>query len=292
MNMESKLTHRSKKEHPATLYNKARHHVFSLFEKTNDVDKSLEVIDAHKLLRPLKAGLKAELIFYDRFRDALQLEPLLDAGVKADFTGLRKGTMINLDVTTNLEYKDINKYVNCIQKRKKLYEIVLVDLKKEDIEFFPLRFPICPRCQRFSHYVVYISRPSSDVFFFASTGQTLFRYCSYCDEADTLEYFDYRLDSILYHLEERLHDQREPETSDPDFNANRYIKQESISIIRFFEGRTNLLVSALAEGDYIITDPRDADGYYGGKVLWTHPLARKYFNDVMDYDYYDGPIIL
>jgi|GEM_PF-4965236 len=55
-----------------------------------------------------------------------------------------------------------------------------------------------------------------------------------------------------------------------------------------FESESQKLISALSEGDYIITDPRDADGYPGGRILWVHPLADRFFGDTIDYDHYDG----
>ena len=67
------MSKRSKKEHPAVLFNKARHHMFSVYEKTRDFDKSSEVLNKHPLIRPSKYGLKAELLFYDKFYTELRL---------------------------------------------------------------------------------------------------------------------------------------------------------------------------------------------------------------------------
>jgi len=277
-----------KKEHPAALFNKARHHMFSVYEKTRDFDKSLEILEKYPLVRPSKYGLRAELLFYDKYYRELKLDPLLDAGVKADFSGIRDKKAVNFDVTTNLKYKDINKYVDAVQKKRKRYEIALVNLKSEEIGFFPLRFPICPECGLFSHYVLFMSRPSSDVTWSLSTSQALIRHCPNCYEFDVIEEYSYYMTSVLVELEDISHDQMYEETRDPKFNAEKFIRNESIPIVQSFESESRKLVSALSEGDYIITDPRNGGGYYGGRILWLHPLAVSYIEDTIDYDYYDG----
>lgn len=45
------------------------------------------------------------------------------------------------------------------------------------------------------------------------------------------------------------------------------------------------MLSALAEEDYMITDPRDGDDYYGGRLLWKHPLTIKHLDDIIDLPY-------
>lgn len=279
-----------KKEHPAALFNKARHHVFSVYEKTQDIDKALQVLKKYPLVRTSKYGLKAELLFYDRFYTELKLDPLLDAGVKADFSGVRKGKAVNFDVTTNLEYKNINKYVNIIQRKRKRYEIALVNLKSEEVEFFPLRFPICTNCGLFAHYVLFMSRPSSEVTWSVSTSQALIRHCANCFEFDIIQEYSYQIPSILVQLEDLF--EMYEETRDPSLDPDKFVQNESISIVQSFESESQKMFSTFSEGDYIVADPRNGSGYHGGRILWVHPLAIRFFGDTIPYDYYDGAYIL
>src|SRR5437773_827655 len=92
--------------HPASICNAIRHHSFSILEKTGDMEKALRALSDYslppRLQRTFRAGLKAELIFFLENQTALQLEPLLDAGVKADFSGFRVGKPVSIDVPANV----------------------------------------------------------------------------------------------------------------------------------------------------------------------------------------------
>jgi hypothetical protein len=93
--------------HPAKIYHDQRRIIFGLYEKYG-LDKSIDYIKSAKLLPNIKAGLRAEVLFYHENKTELKLEALLDVGVKADFTGIKNHQMINFDVTTNVSYKNID----------------------------------------------------------------------------------------------------------------------------------------------------------------------------------------
>lgn len=260
------------KLHPATLYTIVRHHVFSVFEKTGDIDGALAVMSQYSIPRNLfpnfYSGLRAELIVYANKRTELKLEPLLDAGVKADFSGVRKGRPINVDVTTNLDYKDINHYAGVTRKRGKLYEIALVNLKTEDIEFFPLRFPICPDCGNFSHYVVFLGAPDSAVLFWASEWQITARHCPHCLTFERVSSDNHVLHSPLVYLENLDEDD-----TPSDLTPEKYLAMKSIPIATFFEKVGGKIVSALAEQEWELVD-KHGEAEWDWRLLWKHALAK------------------
>ena len=58
--------------------------------------------------------------------------------------------------------------------------------------------------------------------------------------------------------------------------------------IIYFEKESKLLLSALAEDDYHFTG-KNGDGFYFGKLYWSHPLARDLSNsiDISSFDLWD-----
>jgi hypothetical protein len=283
---------RESKMHPqvrnyAALFHNFRRRIFLIYEELG-YDKTVDFIQNSKVPANIKAGLIAEVLFYDRYFKKFKLEPLLDALVKADFTGSKDGMLVNFDVTTNVKYKDIDDYLDVIQKREKLYEIVLVDLKNEEFNFFPLRFPECPKCGKFSHYIIYLEPPSTD--FYRATNisdaQTLVQYCGKCKYFKEIDTYTYEVHSI--------HSTIETLSSETDVDGSRIyaereiqevINSEALSIRKFFEKTSTFIISGVAENEYVITDPRDASGYYAGLLHWKHPLAHDLSNYI---DIYAG----
>lgn len=263
-------------DHPASVWNRIRHHSFSILEKTDDIDKALGPLSEYslssKLRRTFTAGLKGELMVYSRYRKTLQLEPLLDAGVKADFTGIRDGQPVNIDVTTNAAYKDIDKYSSVSRRRNRLYEMAVVDLKHDRVDWFPLRFPFCPHCGKFSHHILFLNAPEGS-HWWASQYQEIVRYCPYCDFSKRKETYTYLVPSPLLGLKDKMAYQHS-ELEDKRFKPDIFLAGECAPITRFFQKEGNVLISGVAEIDYIITDPRDGDGYDSGRLLWNHPLVK------------------
>jgi hypothetical protein len=239
----------------------------------------MEIIRNKRIPTTSKAGLKAELIFYSKFGSKILLEPLLDAGVKADFTGKKNGRLVNFDVTTNIEYKDIDKYVDVIQKRKKTYEIVHINLKSEEILFYPLRFPIC-RCGRFSHYILYLEPPMYELNIYAeiSDTQILVQYCSNCNYSKRLKTYHYLVPFFsgkLEYLMDRCLDLEEEVCME---RVENLVRQDAVSVVKFFEKTSNLLISGVTEN--VIKDEDDVIVQYGNnyqhkELHWKHPLARE-----------------
>jgi len=269
------------------IWKRIRYHAFSLYEREKDPDEVLDIIESiYDLSRTHKAGINAELNVYHIYRDELRLEPLLDAGVKADFTGIKKGIPTNFDVTTNLKYKDIEDYREIMQNKRKIYEIILV--KDDGIEFFPLKFPICEDCNHFAHYILFMSDPSSRIHHYASTGQMTVKYCPHCDEYTDVESYDFMINSITLFIEQMENDQKHDELKRPEKEVQNEIINRITSVVNFFEKESGFLYSGIAERDWVVTRPSDGEGYWGSRVYWIHPLASPYINSILNYYVYNG----
>ena len=278
---------RPKARNYAAMFHSFRRRVFLNYEEYG-YDKTVGLIRNSRVPAHIKAGLNAEVLFYDRYFKIFKLEPLLDARVKADFSGDKNGKFVNFDVTTNVDYKNLDDYIDVVQKRGKPYEIVLTDLKNEEFEFFPLRFPICPRCGKFSHYIVYLEPPSTTFYqtMHTSDQQTLLQYCGKCKYFKNVDGYTYEVHSINSTIEAMS---AEVDVDNSPMYCTHEIQEyrdtESVSIRKFFEKISNFVISGVAENDYVITDPRDGSGYYAGLLHWKHPLA----HDLTEYiDVYSG----
>ncbi|MBA7518993.1 hypothetical protein ES705_11067 [subsurface metagenome] len=274
---------------PSVIYFNVRGACFKRYE-SNGLDNALDYIRAKKITPNLKAGLKAEILFYDRYKDDLKLEALLDAGVKADFMGIQKGQPVNYDVTTNLKYKDIEDFREVMQKKEKLYTIALVNLRSEEVEFFPLKFPICPKCNYFSHYLLYIYPPDTKFLHFNEMSgiQTIVQFCPYCGFYDEVREFSYHIHTFKKE-EELLYTQEvDDQYMHSSKNVKEMVRDRAKREIIYFEKESKLLLSALAEDDYHFTG-KNGDGFYFGKLYWSHPLARDLSNsiDISSYDLWD-----
>jgi hypothetical protein len=268
------MIHRAKDY--AAIFHSFRRLVFLHYEK-HGYGKTIEFIQNSRALPHIKAGLSAEVLFYDRYFKKFRLEPLLDARVKADFSGDKDGKFVNFDVTTNIRYKNIDDYLDVVQKRGKPYEIVLTDLKNEDFQFLPLKFPICPKCGKFSHYIIYLEPPSTSFYLTMNTSdqQTLVQYCEKCKYFKNVDTYTYEVHSIGQGIEE-MSSQREMDSSPVYSNRQieEYRETASVRVRKFFEKTSDFIISGIAENDYVATDPRDGSGYYAGLLHWKHPLAK------------------
>lgn len=101
---------------------RTRHHVFAAFNKYG-VDVSKWANDTHfksgDISESQAIGVDYEIIFYNSFRETLNLVPALDCGDHTDFVGFFKGHYLRIDVTGNIHEKqsswsDYCKYIDHI----------------------------------------------------------------------------------------------------------------------------------------------------------------------------------
>lgn len=85
-----------------------RHHAFSRFHLSG-LTGAIAVLDERRLKNEItddqRLGLLAELLFYGRFKSEYCLTPTLDCGDHKDFVGMINGSVVGIDVTTNVSNK-------------------------------------------------------------------------------------------------------------------------------------------------------------------------------------------
>lgn len=280
-------SNRTAKKKGPEIWHNLRRYVLSVYEK-HGYDKAIDLVKTMRMIPKFRSGLLAELIFYHKYQKEFSLEPLLDAGVKADYGGMREGKLVNFDVTTNLSFKNMDDYVNVVQRRRKQYDIALVNPKSEDVEFLPLKFPICRACNKFAHHLVYVLPPGSDTYWswHMSDQQVIMKYCTHCGKTDEIQSYSYGITMFSYLRDYLAHEEEvDSNLMYTDKEVDDRITHSAISTVKLFEKTSSLLVSAIAENDVFYTYKQEGGETYG-RLLWTHPLARDLGTEL---DFHYGP---
>ena len=249
-------------------------------------DEAVENLASRKINLRWKNGLLGELVFYDRCKEYLKLVPTNDLE-KADFYGFRSGHPTFFDVTTNVSCKNLDEYLEYIKKGKQ-YEIVIVNPKTFEIEFFPLRFPVCKNCGNFSHFIFYLHPPpikkqnasgsSGSTFEMFTYQQEVLQYCAKCDEHEPTDEIGVPYWGSALKPVKKLHfkilspvARLKQSTESYDRNA-RDLKQKGRHIVGFAKRASDRLISCVAENERksFFRDEK----YNPTRLLWRHPLAK------------------
>ena len=262
-----------KKINPAEEYNKHRRIAFAIFTK-NGLSKSLDYVEAikSKLEYTSYIGLKEELFFYGVEGDKLQLTPTLDVGDCCDFTGKIGEEICRIDVTTNLSFKNLEKYEK-LQKRGQKYFFALMDYKKNKlIDLIPINFKFC-RCGGRLFDIVVLNQ-SEEIQGF-SDNQKIVTICS----KDPYSHYTIRKEEYNFLI--------------PNFEAiieepseHKRSNWHAISIVKFFKKTSQLNVVACGEDSYVAV-ATDGGGFWGTRIYWKLDLVSKDIDDIFETTLFD-----
>lgn len=240
------------------LFNKARKHAFSVFNKYDSYDKSIFFLTDPRyseLNHTAKMGLQAELYFYSKYKKEFKLTPALDCGDKTDFTGEIESRLSRIDVTTNLSYKDRGAYSEFIYDGFAFW-LVEVNLESGDIMFIPLHFPQCENCEKPLYNLAFIEPHSNPALWWSGYIQIIQKICiscriyksgpildykipkfsiiekNYADELLALQYFDYE-ESEREDISKSIKQQMEEDVLARGSSIVRLVKKEFNQPIAF-----------------------------------------------------------
>lgn len=159
---------------------------FKKYQENKDSEESLQkALDTAKInnnilkLTPYHyKGLRGEILFFAKYYESLNLDPLVEIGdVHADFRS--QVTNRYYDVTTNIDYKNIDDY---IRNDSKECMIAFVNVDSEEVELIPTVFPMCPECGDALHYVYSMDiEGPGELLGIDYPSQDLYNYCQQCD---------------------------------------------------------------------------------------------------------------
>lgn len=219
-------------------------------------------------------GLRAELLFYDKYRKDLRLTVSNDAGDKADFTGYSDGNVIRIDVTTNLRCKDISNY--CIPMKQSEIDYFLYELDASDgsiVDKVKLNMPAGENLRNL--------RPLVDLAVLRGPEYDKDGCCRYNPYQELFKYdvhdgsvSDCKIMTDWYiedfgTFEGNLADA--VDTYEEDVDIAGKVEKYGKEVARFLTREYNCYILGLLAYEYRVTSP-DGDGEYGYYFKWLHPL--------------------
>lgn len=261
--MNNKIT-QAKAKNPAEIYNEKRRIVFSTLNK--DPATARTYLDGYRKVLGPKGykGLDAEFRFFEQFRRELQLVPSLDAGDATDFSAVIDGRMHRIDVTTNLDYKELASY-EPLQALGESYKIAVFD--GTGFELVDVNFPFCEHCDGGrvlptaillgeNHNAHGDSQWSND--------QLLLEICGACGQYAEIgrETTHGMFDFDYWYTELNEAAQAAREMGEPGIDVAAEVSSYAASANRYLGKRFGRMLVGVGGPAYEITNPRDGDGYW------------------------------
>lgn len=271
----------AKAKNPAHIYNEKRRIILS--GMMNDPAKARKWLDGYRSVLGGKGytGLKAEVDFFERYRDAYRLTPALDIGDVTDFVGEIDGRMQRIDVTTNIDFKKLDNY-EPFQAGGHRYRIAVWD--GSDFELVDINFPFCDECGdgrvlptgllgSENHNRHGESRWSND--------QSLVMICGACGHyeiADTLTtHFLYDFDQY-YEMANEARDEARASGED-DVDVEQEVQEHASAALRYLRRNFGRYLVGVGGERYEITSPANADGHWVFRLVQVLPLVRDHLQD-------------
>lgn len=213
-------------------------------------------------------GLLAELRFLAAHERVFALTPCLDVGDGADFTGSVDGQHCRIDVTTNIDYKNLKKY-EPLQLRGHNYKIAVCDRNSGAlIEMVDVNFPFCSECNtgRMFPVAVLLKENINDKGESSWTNdQALINMCAECGHTSDLQRistpFMYDFSQYREHLAEH---QENIQFADSDLAVRDY----AVEVRRYLKRTFDHPLFAVGGIEYVVTKLRDGDGEW--RICFEH----------------------
>ncbi len=255
---------------PAECYNRARHHVFSIFHKYGKIDPNkFDAITEELELSPTaRTGLYAELQFYARYKDNMKLIVGLDCGDKTDFAGEIDGHIAEIDVTTNPDYKNLSPVSPSGISR---YIIHVHPCSGEIIGKYPLTIPFGNDPKVLSSVIQLVILWGPDYDKDGCSKNNPYQEILTIDLSD-FSVKDRKIVTDWYIEDYLTFISNLPEELD-DESYQKAIEEYGADLARFFDKEYGTNILGCVSYEYKILTP-DGDGEHGFYLRWCDPLLK------------------
>lgn len=275
-------------EHPAKVYNAIKEELFSIYNGKGTAE-AFRFLNSKTNALPVSAwiGLKAEMQFYDKYKGQFMLDPLLDFGIKADFTGNFYGCPnCRIDVTTNIEYKRLADYFPIQKKDGRKYKIAIMDHKKgELIDVVDLNFPYDDQLKGwwFDLALFMPADVDKDGCSKYNYYQQIVSFNSACPDV-SFKLKELLTDWYIPDIHTEMQDMWDAHEDDEEYEIKVDLKRELADTAKFIQKVTGHQIVACAQRNYQIYDPRDGDGDYITQIYWRHPVVMDELDEIIEAD--------
>lgn len=228
------------------------------------------------------AGLKAELEIYRSYGKEFQLTVGADVGDHTDFTGVIDGESYRIDVTTNIDYKDLADYEPLQRDQDAKYKILIADTNGNIDDIVDINFPFCPSCNSGRLIDVGVLLPINtnrhgDPNW--TNDQVLIGVCNHCEyfEEQTrltthfLNDYSTEINNALESDQDRL-EYLASQGKTAEFDATAVINDHTTNVLPYLKKNFNKSIVGLGERNYKMTS-HDGDGYYRAKMYWRNSMG-------------------
>lgn len=267
--------------HPADYYNKTKNIIFSIYNK-DGATAAYKMLDNYRdhLITPSWYGLKAELDFYINNKDRFTLDPVLDFGLKCDFTGNIDGiNNCRLDVTTNINFKNLKDYEPIQKKDKRKYKIVIMDKDTGKIaEVFDLNFPLdLSECGRQFEIALFMPSDSDD----DGLKYNFYQQIVSIGSSQPDEEFELKTISTDWYLEDFEYYKSMLIESGKPIKLNKEIEEHAIKGASVLSKSTGFNIVACGQRYFKTFNLQTGDGEWVTKIYWKHPVIKDYLDDII-----------
>ena len=278
-------------EHPAEIFNKIKNMAFAIYHK-NGYAAACRFVDANyeNLRHNGYIGLKAEIGFYERYRDSMSLTPSLDYGIKCDFSGMFDKSVCRFDVTTNINFKHLKDFEPIQSKTTIPYKIAVVDHETGAIEdIFDINFPVdqSGEGRLFEILIFHHGDVNEHGEFRNNPYQEVYRI-SNVNPIDDNKLIDTLTDWYIpdiHSYKEALWENICDDDSDSSV-ANQIDKEVTSYIVenaKFLSKESGHNIVACGQRSYQYRG-KDGDGEYTTKIYWQHPVIDGYLPDYLGFE--------
>jgi len=285
------------KSHPANIYNEKRRIIFSQADK--NLNEAQKWLDGYKQILGTKGykGLSAELEFYAKYGKDYHLTPALDCGDSTDFSAVIDGNAFRIDVTTNLNFKELEKY-EPYQTNGKQYKIALYT--GDNFELIDINFPFCSNCGygRIFNIALLHGQNFKNEEPTWTNDQSLIDVCGSCGHYQIISNitshcfpdFSEIASDLWDHLGlNEIYESEEPEEYKELRNKyDQSIHEYSVTSIRYLKEQFSTFLVGIGSPGYKITGHR-GEGHYIVKPSYIENLVSGRFLDEFEFNFYDLP---